>query len=428
MSVEPNCDRETNSEVILSVKDVSKKYCRSLKKAYLYGLKDIGCELVGKSRDSHNLRNGEFWALKDISLELKRGESIGFVGINGSGKSTLIKIIGGLLKPDIGSIKVRGRVATLNVLGAGFNPLLSGRENVYINMSILGLSKQEIDENYEQVLDFAEIWDAIDSPVRTYSSGMKARLGFACAIHSHPDILLIDEVLAVGDAKFRTKCYRKLAELRQAGTSFVMVSHSANVILKTCDYAIYLRKGKIVISGEASLVMKEYEEDLSGKIVSQSPGILTLAEKTETEDLSITSVCFQNQNGQILQTLISGNPACLSIQCKANSKIENVGLGVLIKELKEDGDWTLNLSSDSDGQILEISPEESELQLEFPYCGLKPGVYVMKITIFKHPFYVYDIVESFKFEVTAKQAMSQCLYYQPHSWKVINRSLLKIDN
>lgn len=428
MTVQKDWVDSNNSEEILSVKNVSKKYCRSLKKAYLYGLKDIAYELVGKSRRSESLRDGEFWALNDVSLSLKRGESIGFVGINGSGKSTLIKVIGGLLKPDIGYVRVRGRVATLNVLGAGFNPILSGRENVYINMSILGLSKQEIDENYERVLDFAEIWDAIDAPVRTYSSGMKARLGFACAIHSNPEILLIDEVLAVGDAQFRTKCYRKLAELRQAGTSFVMVSHNANVILKTCDYAIYLRKGKIVTSGESSVVMKAYEEDLSGKIADRSPGILTLPDKSQTEELAITSVYFNDETKQTLESLTSGKLARLCIHCKANEKIENVAVGVLIKELKKDEDWTLNLSSDRDGEFLEIIPGNSELQLEFPYCGLRPGVYVMKITLFKYPFYVYDMVESFKFEVKSKQPMSQCSYYQPHSWKIIHKPLLQIDD
>jgi lipopolysaccharide transport system ATP-binding protein len=428
MVANKNGDRANDYEVILAAKSVSKKYCRSLKRAYIYGLRDITCELLGKSRRSDRLRSGEFWALTDISLELKRGESLGLVGVNGSGKTTLIKIIGGLLKPDTGYIKVRGRVATLNVLGAGFNPLLSGRENVYINMSILGLSQQEIEDNYQQVLDFAEIWDAIDAPVRTYSSGMKARLGFACAIHSHPDILLIDEVLAVGDAKFRTKCYRKLAELRQAGTSFVMVSHSANIILQTCDSAIYLSKGKIVVSGAANLVMQKYEEELSGKLTGQSTGILTLPEKDDREELAITSVYFTNQSGQVMKVIASGKPVCLGVKCKVNSEIKNVGLGILVRELQESGDWMLNLSSDRDGVLLDISPGEVELQMELPYCGLKPGLYSMKITVFRYPFYVYDMIESFNFEVKSKQAMSQSSYYQPRTWRAKELSLLATDD
>lgn len=427
MSIDERDDLSGDSESILSVQNISKKYCRSLKRAYVYGLQDVACELTGRSRQSHVLREQEFWALKDISLELKPGESIGFVGENGSGKSTLVKIIGGLLKPDVGTIKVKGRVATLNVLGAGFNPLLSGRENVYINMSILGLSKQEIDQNYERVLEFAEIWDAIDSPVRTYSSGMRARLGFACAIHSNPDILLIDEVLAVGDVKFRTKCYRKLAELRLNGTSFVMVSHSANIILRTCDYAIYLRKGKMVVSGEASAVMKEYEEHLAGKVAGQSPGILNLKDRSETEDLAISSVYFQNGNGQAIDSLTTSKLARLVVKCRANTHLENLALGILIKELNKEGDWILNLSSDGDGVTLNVLPGESELQLDFPYCGLRPGLYTMKITVYRYPFYVYDMVESFKFSVTAKQGMSQCIYYQPRNWQVLNCSLSSVE-
>ncbi|NEP28570.1 ABC transporter ATP-binding protein, partial [Moorena sp. SIO3I6] len=192
-------NKSQDSEVILSINGVSKKFCRDLKRSLLYGVHDIGTELLGLRQKDDKLRKKEFWALKDVSIQLRRGEAIGLVGKNGSGKSTLLRIISGLIKPDVGSVEVKGRLAPLIALGAGFNPILTGRENIYANMSILGLSKKEIDQRFDQVLEFAEIGDAIDSPVQTYSSGMAARLGFASAIHTEPDILLIDEVLAVGD-------------------------------------------------------------------------------------------------------------------------------------------------------------------------------------------------------------------------------------
>ncbi|NEQ54961.1 MAG: ATP-binding cassette domain-containing protein [Leptolyngbya sp. SIO3F4] len=386
-------------KVALSVQGISKKFCRNLKKAYVYGLRDIGSEILGVTRRSDQLRSGEFWALKDIEFQLEKGKSIGFVGANGSGKSTLIRVVGGLLKPDTGSVHVRGRVATLNVLGAGFNPLLSGRENIYINMSILGLSKKEIDQRYDDVLNFAEIWEAIDSPVRTYSSGMRARLGFACAINSGPSILLIDEVLAVGDAKFRTKCYQKLAELREQGTSFVMVSHSSNVILKTCDLAIYLRKGQMIVQGSAAQVMKAYDEDLSSIVKTQTSRNRALRQDNSKE-ISIRSVFLRNGSNQLIEKISSGKPTYLCVRCESKILADNIFLGVMIRSLKEQGsDILLNLSSDQDKQYFEVLVGDNEFQLYMPYCGLRPGFYTAKISVARYPFYVYDLLESFKFEV-----------------------------
>ncbi|WNZ43972.1 ABC transporter ATP-binding protein [Leptolyngbya boryana CZ1] len=249
-------------DVILSVDGLSKKFCRDLKRSLFYAIQDIGSELVGRKQRSSVLRPREFWALDDVSFQLKRGEALGLVGKNGSGKSTLLRIISGLIKPDRGQVEVHGRVAPLIALGAGFNPILTGRENIYANMSILGLTKQQIDGCFDQVLDFAEINDSIDAPVQSYSSGMAARLGFACAIHTEPDILLIDEVLAVGDLRFRAKCYRRLAELRDRGVAFVLVSHSSNSILSKCENAVYLSKGKLIMLSDVENFLLSHDENV----------------------------------------------------------------------------------------------------------------------------------------------------------------------
>lgn len=254
--------QNNDSEVVLSVNGVSKRFCRDLKKSLFYGIQDIAAEVLGIREKGDKLRPKEFWALDNVSFELRRGEALGLVGKNGSGKSTLLRVIAGLIKPDTGFVEVNGRIAPLIALGAGFNPILTGRENIYANMSILGLSKKQIDERFDEVVEFAEIGDAIDSPVQSYSSGMAARLGFACAIHTEPDILLIDEVLAVGDSKFKTKCYAKLHELRQKNKSFVMVSHSSHSIATVCESAVYLEKGKKILSGDTLSVMNKYEDDL----------------------------------------------------------------------------------------------------------------------------------------------------------------------
>ena len=209
----------------------------------MYGLKDLGRNLVGLRSRSHTLRRDEFWAVDDVSFELKRGESVGLIGPNGSGKTTLLKMLNGIFWPDRGRIQVRGKVGALIAVGAGFHPLLTGRDNVYINGAILGMSKAEIERNFDAIVDFADIGDFLDTPVKHYSSGMFVRLGFAVAVHSEPDVMLVDEVLAVGDRGFQTKCFKRMAELRKLGTTFVLVSHNMHAVASFVDRVALLEKG-----------------------------------------------------------------------------------------------------------------------------------------------------------------------------------------
>ncbi|WP_414541507.1 ABC transporter ATP-binding protein [Nostoc sp. CCY0012] len=409
-----------NSEVVVSVENVSKKFCRNLKKSLMYGVQDIAIELLGANRKSDTLRPKEFWALKDVSFQLRRGEALGLVGSNGAGKSTLLRIISGLIKPDTGRVEVKGRVAPLIALGAGFNPILTGRENIYANMSILGLSTKEIEARFQDVIDFAEIADAIDSPVQTYSSGMAARLGFACAVHIEPDILVIDEVLAVGDIKFRMKCHRMLAKLREKGTAFILVSHNAHSILNICNNSIYLSKGKLILADETEIVVRKYEEDLSLSGLGNALGAMVFPEKPRNESmgLDIVSLAFKDTAGNILPTLMTGEPAYLSVECKAYQSIENANLGVLITALSGENDLVLYLTANSDNELLKISPGKLEIQMSMPYCGLVPGVYSAKIYVRKDV-QTFDIIESFRFTVKANKNTSRCLFYQPRTWKVI---------
>jgi lipopolysaccharide transport system ATP-binding protein len=199
-----------SADIIVRVEGVSKKFCRDLKRSLWYGLKDTAADLLG-GRSSNGLRPDEFWALDGVSLELARGECLGLIGRNGAGKTTLLKMLNGLIKPDKGRIELAGRVGALISLGAGFNPILTGRENIYVNGSVLGLTKKEIDSKLAEIVAFAEIDDFIDTPVQSYSTGMQVRLGFAVATAMQPDVLLLDEVLAVGDVAFRAECYERLA-------------------------------------------------------------------------------------------------------------------------------------------------------------------------------------------------------------------------
>ncbi|MGJ8642151.1 MAG: ABC transporter ATP-binding protein [Luteolibacter sp.] len=205
-----------------------------------------------------SLRSGEFWALQDISFSLQKGESLGIIGHNGAGKTTLLKLIAGIIKPDHGSITVRGRLGALFVHGPGFHPLLTGRQNVFVAGSILGYTGREISSKEARILEFADIGDAIDAPSFTYSSGMIARLGFAIASHLEPDLLLIDEVLAVGDAAFQSRCLERIHELRDRGTAFIVVSHNPYQIDRLCDRALVLKQGKLVREIRASEAVGEH--------------------------------------------------------------------------------------------------------------------------------------------------------------------------
>lgn len=237
-----------DNEVLIKVNGLSKKFCRSIKRSLWYGTKDM-LNAFSSSVSEKTLRQDEFWALKDISFEVKRGECLGLIGHNGAGKSTLLKLLNGLIRPDAGSIEMCGRVGALIELGAGFSPLLSGRENVYINGSILGLTKDEIDEKYDEIVEFAELVDFMDTPIQNYSSGMKVRLGFAIAAQVNPDILLIDEVLAVGDMGFTLKCFNQMDKLLR-NTAIILVSHSIPQVARMATNLCVLEKGKSLFFGK----------------------------------------------------------------------------------------------------------------------------------------------------------------------------------
>ncbi len=238
------------SSSAISVKNVWKKFKIYHDKAYT--LKD---KMIFWSRGSYEER----WVLQDVSFDINKGESIGIIGKNGSGKSTMLKLLTKIMYPDKGSIDIKGRVASIIELGAGFHPDLSGRDNIYINASIFGLSKKEIKKRLKDIIDFAELDDYIDNPVRTYSSGMYIRLAFAVAINIDADILLIDEVLAVGDIAFQSKCLNKLKEIKESGVTIVIVSHSLEQIEEFCDKTIWIKNHKIEEIGLCSDVHEKYK-------------------------------------------------------------------------------------------------------------------------------------------------------------------------
>ncbi len=248
---------------IISVQSVSKKFCRSLKRTMFYGAKDVARDLLGISPNSSELRPDEFWALDDVSFEVRRGECLGLIGPNGAGKSTLLKLLNGITLPDQGTIKISGSVGALLELGAGFHPALTGRENIYLNAAILGLTKQETADKFDAIVSFAGLDEFIDSPVKHYSSGMYVRLGFAIAVHAEPDIFLIDEALAVGDVSFQSKCYGKLREFSERGVTIILVTHNLDVVNSRCSRAVLLSKGNVLCHGTPKTAVDEYNRMIS---------------------------------------------------------------------------------------------------------------------------------------------------------------------
>ena len=231
----------SDKDILVEVTGLSKKFCKDLKTSLWYGVKDLIAGYSG-NKGERELRPKEFWSVKDISFTLRRGECLGLIGHNGAGKSTLLKILNGLINPDSGKVVMRGRVGALIELGAGFNPVLSGRENIYNNGAILGFTRTEINEKLQYIIEFAELEEFIDMPVRNYSSGMKVRLGFAVAAQMEPDVLIIDEVLAVGDLGFVLKCFKTIDAILP-NTAIIFVSHSMPMVSRICSQIILMDKG-----------------------------------------------------------------------------------------------------------------------------------------------------------------------------------------
>lgn len=405
-------------ETVLQVQGLAKRYSRNLRRAMAYGVSDILLEIAGLRGPVKDLRPAEFWALQNLTFEVPRGTSLGLVGPNGSGKTTLLKLISGLIKPDQGRISVRGRVAPLIALGAGFSPVLSGRENVFINMAILGLDDKEIRARFDEVLDFAEIGDAIDAPVQTYSSGMAARLGFSCAIHTAPNLLLIDEVLSVGDMRFRSKCYRRLAELKRSGTAFVLVSHNTNAIISMCDSVLYLTNGREVMRGAPADVMARFEEDLINSSGQSLPGEMVVEPRppSQSSGLDILGIHFRDSEERKIAHPSSGEAVDMCVDCEAHRVVDGVSLGMIVRHASGELEPIINLASDRDGVSFDLQPGVWRLACRFPACGLRPGIYSAKVYLSQRNLAVLDAVESFKFEVKSRLHIADSAYFQPRQW------------
>jgi len=359
---------------VVEVEQVSKKFCRRLRYSLWYGLVDLGAELTARNGNGElHLRHAEFLAVEGVSFELRRGECIGLIGHNGAGKSTLLKMLNGLVRPDKGKITMRGRVGALIELGAGFSPILTGRENVYINGAVLGFSKSEIDAKFDEIVDFAELDDAIDAPVQTYSSGMYVRLGFAVAAQLNPDIFLIDELLAVGDTGFRMKCFQHLLDMKDAGKSIVVVSHNMIDINRVCDRVLVLDNGRKIYDGEMSSGIATYENLLSkrGHIARQlDPNAAAWIDKVELFDSA----------GNRREEYSTGEDLLAEVTLSAKRPVGNsrIIVHVMTPSLGTLGSF----ASPHNGFTFGIEPPGAVLRFRMPKLPLLIGSYNLMVSLY----------------------------------------------
>ena len=336
----------------------------------------------------------EFWALRDVSFEVPRGSMFGLMGTNGSGKSTLLNCIARILRPDTGRVSSAGKLSALLELGSGFHPELSGRENVYLNGSILGLSKRELDARFDEIVEFAGVEQFIDQPVKNYSSGMYVRLGFSVAINVDPDILLVDEVLAVGDAAFQDKCMEKFAEFRRAGKTVVVVSHAMGTMRTLCDTVAWLDHGRLVEVGRPDELIDRYIDAGHAPRADTEHG-----SRWGSGEAELTSVTFVDGLGEPITKVRTGDEAIIRLTFDAHSRIDKPVFGLAIETLEGVYVWASN-TRDAE-YVPDCIEGRGTVEFHIPRLMLLPGTFDISASIVDYStIHVYDFLRHcYRFDV-----------------------------
>ncbi len=359
-------------------------------------------------------------ALDGIDLDIERGEAVALIGPNGSGKSTLLKLAGGILQPTEGTVEVDGRVTALIELGAGFHPEITGRENVLFNGMLLGLDRREIEARLPEILDFAEIGDFIDQPVKTYSSGMYVRLGFAVAVAVEPDVLLIDEVLSVGDESFNRRCLDRLARMRQAGVTMVLVSHDLDLVETFADRAVYLRAGKIRSRGSVDSVIARYRGDVAGtpeqpaEDQASSSRVDGQSRRWGSKEVEIDAVELETDAG-VTRLVPSGAPCRLRIRYRAQRELDDFVIGVAWH--RPDGTLVTGHNTDLDGHLPRVLDGEGEIRCSYDGLHLAPGDYLVDVAVHARDGKAYDYwCDALRIRVTSGVEWPG-VWAPPHRWE-----------
>lgn len=401
----------------ISINNVTKSF-----KVFLERSSTLKDRIVSRRKNKYQ----NFYALDNVTLSIEKGETVGFIGRNGSGKSTLLKLLTGILYPDTGGIEVNGKVSSLLELGAGFHPDFTGRENIFMNAAILGLTKREIKKKLEQIITFSELKDYIDNPVRNYSSGMYMRLAFSVAIMVEPEILLIDEVLAVGDAAFQQKCMDQLLNMKTKGTTIVFVSHDLGAMEKLCDRVVWINKGKIVGDDKPKKVIDKYlaylaeeenkrlieEEEIKDSNENDSfveNGNEILIESNQEDEqrwgnrkIEITNVILEDFENRKKKSFISGEELRIKIQYKSNGNIENPIFGIAVHTIDHVHCYGTNTLIDY-YKINNFSKnEEGDVFFKIPSINLCAGTYLLTVAVHDENGNQYDFHDKkYSFKVTS---------------------------
>jgi ABC-type polysaccharide/polyol phosphate transport system ATPase subunit len=368
----------------------------------------------------------ELWALRDVSLELPRGRMVGIIGGNGSGKSTLLKLIGGILKPTLGTVRVSGRVSALIELGAGFHPEFTGRENVYVNGILLGLTRAEVRERFDDIVAFAGLRAFIDNPVKTYSSGMYMRLGFAIAVTVDPDVLLIDEVLAVGDEAFQHQCVGRIQEFKARGKTIVLVSHDLAAVERLCDEAVWLDGGRLLARGGTREVIDRYRVAVARAEaaalterheVAQDAARGGSARRWGSREVEITSVRVEDAAGRERHLFHTGETARVILGYAAPAKVEQPVFG--IKVTRADGVCCYASNTDIDGVDVPAVEGHGEVAIEFERLDLVEGEYLLDVAVHAKDYgRVYDYHCQLYPLAVRSATRDGGVFRPPHRWRL----------
>lgn len=417
-----------NSEYSIEVQEVKKSF-----KVYLDKGSTLKERILFPNRNRHEVRN----VLNGVSFQIPRGQTVGLIGRNGCGKSTMLKLLTRIFKPNEGTVKVKGRVSSLIELGAGFHPDMSGRENIYINASIFGLKKAEIDAKLDDIIRFSELEEFIDNPVRTYSSGMYMRLAFAVAINVNADILLIDEILAVGDVSFQKKCFDKLKEIKENGTTIVIVSHSMDQLFSICDRLIWIEEGKIQEDGEPRLISMHYLDSMEDERIArlsqesieklqdeQGKSILELTQNVHPEArregshrVKFSKVDLYNEDGKLCQVFNTGDKVILV--CGYKTKFANEKVNFNMDFVKDNWQYCYGSCFTKPGDELPVLKNEGEVIFTIEKLMLLPGKYYLDIGINGDNGDLYDNVRNIM-QITVRDYVHNefgpCTF--EHSWNI----------
>ncbi|MEJ7576969.1 MAG: ABC transporter ATP-binding protein [Pyrinomonadaceae bacterium] len=354
----------------------------------------------------------DFWAVRDVDFVVERGEALGIIGHNGAGKSTILKLLANITTPTSGEITINGRLSALIEVGSGFHPELTGRENIYLNGSILGMRRREISDKLDSIVEFAGVRQFLDTPVKRFSSGMYVRLGFSIAAHLDPDILLLDEVLAVGDAAFQAKCLNRIKELKEAGTTIVFISHDLGAVERTCDRVLLMQRGKLVADGEPREVIHEYTNDADASTPAYN--VTPLGRK----DAEIVKLSFRDAEGREQEVFHTGEPFAARVEFAAHTLVADAVIEIVF--FTADGTVHCQLTTELSGEPLALAPGDAgAVEFFSPELGLQPGIYYTDVGVKER-----GAPEAMHWQYKATMLrvdpgkVARGNFYMPHTWRV----------